>query len=426
MTRILVHIALRNVLRYGKRTLITALVLTVGIGMFILGDSVLAGMDRMTIDSMVEFSESSLMVMNPLYKENMRGFPLEPEYGIPESKAVIERVSQILPEARAITPRTQFAAIASNRIDSLPVFGTIVEPESDARVFGIATNLSEGSWFPALEEATPDRQIVLGKALAKDLGLATGDWLILSARAVDDSLNADEYLITGIVDIPAQQISQSGIFISYGAAKELLGEDLPVTTLAIALPRSTTLDDELAKSEIAFQTLISSFPNLTGISIQEAAGDYLAMRTMKAKYSNIIILVVLLIAGVGIVNTILMSVFSRIKEIGVLRAYGMFPAQIRRLFSLEGLMIGTIGSLGGVLLGCFGVWATIQWGIPLDKLMGNIDMGGIPLGGKLQGEWHPATIAIGFIFGVLASWISARIPASKAATFEITDALRFV
>jgi ABC-type lipoprotein release transport system permease subunit len=48
------------------------------------------------------------------------------------------------------------------------------------------------------------------------------------------------------------------------------------------------------------------------------------------------------------------------------------------------------------------------------------------LGGKLQGEWHPATIGIGFAFGVLASWLSARIPASKAGKFEVTDALRFV
>jgi putative ABC transport system permease protein len=394
--------------------------------MFILGDSVLAGMDRMTIDSMVEFSDSSLMIMTPLYKEEMRGFPLEPEYGIAEPEAMLERLAEILPQATAMSPRTQFSAFASNRIDSLPVIGTIVQPDLDARVFKIANNLSEGTWFSESKEAHTDQQIVLGKVLAQDLGLGIGDWMILSARAVDDSLNADEFFITGIVDVPAQEISQSGIFIPYTAGKRLLGEELPVTTIAVSLVRALTLDNELAESELAFQTVSSSVEGITAISIKEAAGDYLAMRTMKAKYSNIMILVVLLIAGVGIVNTILMSVFSRVKEIGVLRAYGMLPAQIRSLFSLEGLMIGIIGSLGGVMLGCFGVWATIQWGIPLDKLMGNIDMGGIPLGGKLQGEWHPATIGIGFAFGVLASWLSARIPASKAGKFEVTDALRFV
>ena len=150
------------------------------------------------------------------------------------------------------------------------------------------------------------------------------------------------------------------------------------------------------------------------------------MRTMKAKYSSMIIVVVLLIAGVGIVNTVLMSVYARIKEIGVLRAYGMNPRQIRRLFSLEGMMIGAIGSLGGVAFGGLLVWWSIRWGIPLDKMFGGLDMGSIPIGGVMRGEWHPATMAAGFAFGVVASWISARIPAKRAGRLEITDALRFV
>ncbi len=105
------------------------------------------------------------------------------------------------------------------------------------------------------------------------------------------------------------------------------------------------------------------------------------MRNMKAKYSSLIILVVLLIAGVGIVNTILMSVYSRIKEIGVLRAYGMLPGQIRRLFALEGTMIGLIGSLGGIFLGSLLVWWSVKWGIPLDKMFSGLDLGSIPMGG---------------------------------------------
>ena len=83
-----------------------------------------------------------------------------------------------------------------------------------------------------------------------------------------------------------------------------------------------------------------------------------------------IIHVVLLIAGVGIVNTVLMSVYSRIKEIGVLRAYGMQPGQIRRLFSLEGMMIGAIGSTGGVILGMLLTWWSVRWGFDISRFFG--------------------------------------------------------
>ena len=130
--------------------------------------------------------------------------------------------------------------------------------------------------------------------------------------------------------------------------------------------------------------------------------------------------------GVGIVNMVLMSVYSRIREIGVLRAYGMLPGQIRRLFSIEGAMIGIIGSSGGLLLGSILVWVSVKWGFSLDKMFSGLDLGSIPMGGALRGEWHPSTMMAGFPFGVIASWISSRIPAKKAGKLEVTDALHFV
>ncbi len=421
MTRVLVAIAFRNVLRHGKRTLITSLVLTAGIGMFIFFDSILAGMDRMTIDSMVDYTESSMQVTTAEYMKDSRAFPLK--YGIPSPEAVIGRIDELLPEAVASTPRTAFMAYASNRIDSLPAMGTAIDPVRDRKVFKLSEHLAAGVW---LDPDAADNEILVGQGLAKDLGLGVGDWLVLSARAVDDALNADEFRIVGLLDVPAQEVSQSGVFVSYGAAKALLGEDLPVTMINVSLPKSATLDQELGNSEKAAQAVLGAFPGLAARPIAEAAKDYMAMRNMKAKYSSLIILVVLLIAGVGIVNTVLMSVYSRIKEIGVLRAYGMLPGQIRRLFSLEGMMIGVIGSLGGVLLGCVLTWWSIRWGIPLDKMFAGLDLGSIPIGGALRGEWHPATIIQGFAFGVVASWISARIPAKKAGKLEVTDALHFV
>ncbi len=421
MTRVLIAIAFRNVLRHGKRTLITSLVLTVGIGMFIFFDSILAGMDRMTIDSMVDYTESSMRVMTEAYMKDSRAFPLE--YGLESPETIMEGISGLVPEAIASAPRTAFVAYASNRIDSLPVIGTAIDPARDRRVFKLAEGLSEGAW---LSPEPAENEILIGRGLASDLGLGVGDWLVLSARAVDDALNADEFRIAGLLDVPAQAITQSSVFISWAAARDLLGEDLPVTTIAVSLPKYRTLDLELANSLKAGAAVEAAFPGLKTMPIAEAAKDYMAMRTMKAKYSSLIILVVLLIAGVGIVNTVLMSVYSRIREIGVLRAYGMLPGHIRRLFSLEGMMIGIIGSSCGLLFGGILVWWSVRWGFPLDKMFSGLDLGSIPMGGVLRGEWHPSTMAAGFLFGVIASWISSRIPAKKAGRLEVTDALRFV
>jgi len=201
---------------------------------------------------------------------------------------------------------------------------------------------------------------------------------------------------------------------------------LPVTTIGVSLPRPANLSKELSDSIEASAIIEKEYKNIKAVSIAEAANDYLAMRDMKSKYSMLIIFIVLLIAGVGIVNTILMSVYSRIKEIGVLRAYGMTPTHIRRLFSIEGLLIGLIGSSAALVLGSLLVWWSVRWGIPIGDYFGSLDMGVIPIGDGLRGEWHPGIMAFGFLFGVAASWISARIPAAKAGKLEVTEALRFV
>ncbi len=420
MKKTLLSIAFRNVVRQWRRSLISAIVLTVGIGMFIFFDAILAGMDRMTIDSMVQFNDASLKIMSSEYYDNKRTMPIS--FGLDAPSTLAAEIESILPEAM-VTPRTPFMAFASNRIDNVPVLGYAIDPVKDSRVFKLQDTIDSGTWF---SETTENSEILVGKLLAKDLGLKEGDWMLLSARMTDDSMNADEYRIAGILDIPDMALNESGIFLSYSEAKKLLGEDLPVTTLAVSLPRPANLSKELSDSIASASIIEDRFEGLKAVSIAEAANDYLAMRDMKAKYSSLIIFIVLLIAGVGIVNTILMSVYSRIKEIGVLRAYGMMPVQIQRLFSIEGLLIGIIGSSAALVLGSLLVWWSIRWGIPIGDYFGGLDMGVIPIGDGLRGEWHPGTMAFSFFFGVAASWFSARIPARKAGKLEVTEALRFV
>lgn len=132
---------------------------------------------------------------------------------------------------------------------------------------------------------------------------------------------------------------------------------------------------------------------------------------------------VLLIAAVGIVNTILMSIYSRVREIGVLRAYGMTPRDVTRLFLLEGLAVGVVGSALGVALGIFFDFLMIAKGFDLTSMADRF--GSLPLSGVLRGEWNPGAIAFGFLFGVAVSLFAALVPARQAARMNPTSALRF-
>lgn len=413
-------IAARNVLRHKRRTVITGVVMSVGIGLFIMMDSVLVGMDRITLDNMIDYTESVAKVRTPEYLSNQLGTPLD--YGVPDPEAAMRAIMAADGRITAVAPRARFVANVSNYEDSLPVVATAVDPELDARVFKLPEAVVSGSWLSAAEPG----DVVIGSGLAEELGVEVGDYLVVSASTVYENVNADEYRVGGVVFTPMPYINDSGLFMAYGDADELLGTDGFASELVVAAARALSLDATLDDADGIAARAGAALPGLRVDSITELAKDYLAMRAMKSKFSYMIILVVLLIAAVGIVNTILMSVYARIREIGVLRAYGMSPKDIRRLFTLEGLMVGAVGSLGGVLLGALMDWYFVEVGMSIGAVIGSIDMGGLPLTGTLYGEWNPATMVVGFAFGLVVAFVAARIPAKRAARLEVTDALRFV
>ncbi len=413
------RIALRNTLRHKRRTIITAVVMMAGISVFIAFDSMLSGMDRMAVDNIAGYTVSSLTVRDPAYVEDIQASPLDKPLADPA--AVLHALAE---EGLKAAPRIRFVAKLSNYNDEIPLLAAAVDPEADSRVFALASSLSAGTWFA---DRAP-KSVVLGSALAQELSVKVGDSVLVSAQTVNDTTNADEYSVVGLLDTPAPEVNRSGLFMPLAAARELLMANEAkggfATEVDTALPREATLNATLAQGERVAAATRALLPGTRVDPIAFLARDYLALRTAKAKYSFVLVFIVLVIAAVGIVNTILMSVYSRVREIGVLRAYGMTRGDISRLFTLEGLALGIVGSTLGLGLGAFFDYLLIAHGINLDPYSGS--MGSLPLSGVLRGEWNLRTMAIGFVFGVTVSLVAALIPARKAAKLEPTDALRFV
>ncbi len=408
----LFKIALRNTLRHGRRTLITALVMMAGIGAFIFLDTMLAGMGRSGADDLAAYEFSSLKVRNPEYVEDIDATPLDKSISNPEQ--VMAALSR---EGLPATPRARFVARLSNYTDQVPVFADAVDPRTDSKVFGIARSVSSGSWLAS----APDKSVVLGVELAKELGVKVGDSVLISAQTTSDRTNADEYVVAGLADTPVPEVNKNGLFMSLEDARALLDAPGIVTEVDAAMPRAANLNAALAAGDAVASRLRTALPGLRVDPIRELAKVVLGDIDAHALYTRILVAVVLLIAAVGIVNTIFMSVFSRVREIGVLRAYGMVPRQIVRLFTLEGLLVGIFGALLGVLLGAgFDVFM-IQKGISTAAFSGQISWAP----DVIRGEWNFATMAIGFAFGVLVSLVASLIPARRASKLEPTNALRF-
>ncbi|HRS05122.1 MAG: ABC transporter permease [Spirochaetota bacterium] len=414
----LATIAWRNVWRHGKRTALTVITMAFGLGLYIGMDSILKGMDRMGLENMMELSDSSVKITTRTYDEESQSLPLD--YGIPDVGAV-EALLKKDPRVLGTAPRLRFVGQLSNGKDSLPVQLIAIDPERDDQVFSLA-KYRIGT---ALTVHGDEPVIMLGKKLAAELGLELGSWVTLSARTRYDSQNAQDFQVVALLDTPDPTINNGNGYISFSAAEPFLDLEGLRTELAVRMEKRINLKDAMKDSDEVAALVNANFPELSAKSFGEIGRQFLELSKAKSKGAGMIIFIMMIIAGVGIANTVLMSVYSRIREIGVLRAFGLTAKDIRRLFLLEGGLIGLVGSLAGLLFGIMLDAYFIFWGMPLDAMMGNIDMG-LPVGGNLYGEWNPDQMVVAVIIGILIALYASRSPAKRAGKLEVTNALRFV
>jgi ABC-type lipoprotein release transport system permease subunit len=378
----------------------------------------MSGLDRGGIDNLIELSASAVKVHTTAYENDKEAFPLK--HGIADLVPLRALLAQDK-RVRGVTPRTQFLGQLSNYEQTVPVLGIIVDPSTDTTVFSLIRFL-EGSYFTG-----NPHEIILGKKLAQDLGVKTGGDITLYALTKYDSRNADEFRIAGVLNTSDPGLNQSSVIISYAAADDFLDIDGLVTEIDIALKRRANLSGMKTDAREVQQRVASAFPGLSAATFMDLGASFLEIAKSKRAFGVMFLLILLLIAGVGIFNTVLMSVYERIREVGVLRAHGMPPSHVTLMFALEGFFTGLLGSALGVMLGSCGVWAMVVYGYPIDKFVKSGNMAaGLSFWGTVHGEWNVAAIVAMFVFGTLVATFAGFIPAKKAGSIQVTDALRFV
>jgi ABC-type lipoprotein release transport system permease subunit len=120
----------------------------------------------------------------------------------------------------------------------------------------------------------------------------------------------------------------------------------------------------------------------------------------------------------------LMAIYERIRELGMMRAMGMRDSEVRNAFLLEAAGIGFIGSTLGIIIGSLANIPLTNGGIDLGSMMRDMDMG-YRITGIMRGIWEIRTIAGAFLTGITLSVLVALVPTRRALKKEITDCLRY-
>jgi ABC-type lipoprotein release transport system permease subunit len=422
MTATLFRLALRNLGRHRRRTAITAAALAAGIALFIFMDSMLRGMDAESQRNLVWYETGTGRIVSAAQYRDLRRVELQHE--IVDYRPLSAWLSE---RGVASTPRITFAGELFFGEGSLPVRLVGIDPATDPQVFRLPEALLPGSEF--LAAGVPG--LILGAWMTEDLGIAVGDFVEVRTRTRHGAVQTLELELVGILRSPNPTINRGVGFlpldvaqldldlegvteISLGALRTRLGRPVPV-------PVGATLEREIRRLN---EDLATAFPGVVAVGWTELARDYLAVLESDSAVNSIMLFLVFLIAAVGVSNTMLIAVYERIREFGVMRALGMDDAAIRATMVLEAGAIGLIGSLAGLAVGAAATWWLVQWGIDMSGLYGNINLG-YRVTGVFRGAWNPGMMVAALIFGVAASMAIALLPARRALKLDVVQCLRY-
>ncbi len=407
MFRYYLTLARKNLFRNRRRTIITFLALAVGLGYFILLDSILQGFDRQSIDNFINLETAHLRLHAAGYWEKREDLPLDHLlYNVDNITTQVRKT----PDVQAATPRLIFSAQVNNGVDELPVMGAGIEPATDPAVFPLPKYLVKGSYLKPGENGA-----LLGKELAELMDLKPGDFFTLIMRSESGAMQAIDLAVTGVLETPHPEVNNNLVYLPLDVAQKALNTVGGASEIDIRAAGAGVVD-----------SLKGKFAGIRGVGVytwREMARDFLQMSEAERGYDLIMLALVFIIALVGVVNTVLLATLERTREIGMLKAVGMTGREILFLFMAEAGYLGVLGGLAGVVLSVATEFYLVNTGLDYSSLLKGMDFG-YPVAGILYGEWNPSIMALAFFFGIAVCVVASILPARRAARMDAANALR--
>lgn len=333
---LLFKLAWRNVWRQKRRTLIVISAIMLTMGLMMVYDGLMAGFNQAIYGNAIKVLGGNIQIHASGFREKSSRLPL---LSLENSDSIIERIRQ-LPEVVAVGKRIRTGGIATSREGAFGIEIVGIEPEAEAEISLMAKNITEGRFL----NRDDGDVILIGKGLSEEMAIAVGDRIPVAGSSKHEQMRTRTLTVIGIYDLNMADLEKQYAYISLEEARNLYGLDGTETEIAIYLER-------IGMEDPVITTLAAEFPNVEIDKYDVAFPELKNAVGTKDMVLTIFSFVILLISGIGIMNLLLMAVYERTREIGVLGALGFSPRQIAYLFLMEGTMIGMIGLAIGVAFG---------------------------------------------------------------------------
>ncbi len=406
----LFKMAWRNMWRNWRRTLIATVAIVLSLILLIFFEAIIDGFDQVVYGNAVKLYGGNVMIHAPGYREKASRLPMLP---LEDTDAVLAAVRS-QPNVLAASRRIITGGLVSNRAASHAVSITAIEPQIEAPVSLAAENITAGRFL------TPEDgdHIVIGLALATKLNVTVGDRVSLLGRRKDESMRQRTMTIVGIFDLGLGEAEKSMLYMNLPTAQELYNLRGQETELAVIL-------EKVGQEDALVNAIAPDFPNHEVDSLTTLHPEFKEAMETDRLAMLFIGGIMLAMAAIGILNLMMMAVFERTREMGVLAAMGMKGRQVMALFILEGAFIGFVGAVIGGILSWLLVMAVSQQGIDLSFIQDSGEFYAM-LGDRMYPAIRVTTIVQFGLTAVAIGALAALFPARQAARQEPAESLHHV
>lgn len=414
----LLRLAWRNLWYNPGRTLIAMAAIGLGYAMLLFVACLMAGLRQQMIESGTELGLSDIEVHAPDYYPDR---PLQQTLGGRKGTDVGALVAAIAadPTVQAVSPRVYAYGLVSATHQSVGAQLLGVVPEKEAKITVLQTRMVKGSYLTA----QMPKGVVLGDKLATTIGADVGSEIILLTPAADGSMGNDLYTVAGLFHTGLDEMDQSLVVMPLASLQELLR--LPpgrIQEVGIKLRDINAATTTAATLEVQLNKIVP----VRVMPWQELAPELSDYVQFNRRVTFMLFFIFFLLAAMGIVNTMLMAIIERTRELGMLMAVGMRPVQVVGLIVAEAASLAAASLVLGGALGAPLLWYLQVHGLSMGSKGNSIDLAGIVVGPLWYGR-QDFTVYIQAALGLaVTALVSALYPALRAARFRPAEALRKV
>lgn len=416
--RFLWSLARKNLARSRVRTMVSIIAIAIAIIAVVFLRGMISGLLESTFRNHIYYKAGHIRIIDAEYKlkehlislnYTVNGFNQEGYEEIVANLKQIEGVEQVV-------PRLKFPAMVSTEEKLVGMMGWGIDPEEEIRFIGIDRQISEGRMVKPGE-----RELIMGAGLLEKIHRQVGDKVTFLYSTAFDSFRASTFEIVGKISSSLELLNDYIFFLPLDQAQTILEIPGEVTELLIITPN--------------YQQAEKILPYINELlANRDQAGKYVAQLWNKGYEMieffdiaivmyNFIYVFIIILACFVLVNTLIMIVNERRREIGMISALGLKASEILYLFAMEGIIIGTLGSAIGVIIG--GIITKIFSVVGLDY---GAAMEGMSPELLFETVFYTVfsleNLIFVFILGVLVVTIACIIPARMAARLEPNEALR--